>query len=95
MSDVSELVKRIDEWDRCYPGNMNIEMLVNDCRSALTAQQAEIGRLREALGVIARQKKTLELETEYDVECADFEEGYDAIIDIARAALTGKEGEDG
>ncbi len=37
---------------------------------------------------IAKQKRTDELETEYDVEVADFEGGYDACIDRARAALT-------
>jgi len=49
--------------------------------------QAKIARLTEALKEIAHQKKTSELDTEYDVECADFEAGYDACIDRARAAL--------
>ena len=48
-----------------------------------------------ALRDIARQKKTDEMDTEYDVEYADFEGGYNAIIDVARVALravhTGKE----
>ena len=42
----------------------------------------------KALREISRQKKTDELETEYDVECADFEGGYDACVDTARAALS-------
>ena len=42
----------------------------------------------KALRDISRQKKTDELETEYDVECADFEGGYDACVDTARAALS-------
>ena len=50
------------------------------------AQQREAG-LRAALDEIAKQKRTDELATEYDVECADFEGGYDACIDRARAAL--------
>ena len=41
-----------------------------------------------ALREISRQKKTDELETEYDVECADFEGGYDACVDTARAAIS-------
>jgi hypothetical protein len=50
-----------------------------------------VAELVGALQKIAAQKKTTELDTEYEVECADFEGGYDAIIDVARAALnTGK-----
>jgi hypothetical protein len=47
--------------------------------------------LEVALQKIAAQKKTTELDTEYEVECADFEGAYDAIIDVARAALTRRE----
>jgi hypothetical protein len=57
-------------------------------RDALNAENA---RLWEALRDIARQKKTDELDTEYDVEVADFEGGYDSIIDIARVAVGEKE----
>lgn len=53
----------------------------------LAKERAKIARLTEALKEIAHQKKTSELDTEYDVECADFEAGYDACIDRARAAL--------
>ena len=49
--------------------------------------QAKIARLTEALKEISSQKKTSEFDTEYDVECADFEAGYDTCIDRARAAL--------
>ena len=56
----------------------------------LALEQAdEIARLREALEEIAKQKRTDEQETEHDVEYADFEGGYDACIDRARAALKG------
>lgn len=62
-----------------------------DAIDALRAQaakdKARIERLEAALREIARQKRTDELETEYDVEVADFEGGYDACIDRARAAL--------
>lgn len=63
---------------------------LTEVRAGLPADvQAERDSYREALRDIAKQKKTTELETEYDVEWADFEGGYDAIIDVARAALNG------
>jgi len=48
----------------------------------LTAAEAEIERLRAALQEIAKQHKSDEWEQEGDTEG-----GYDAIIDLARAAL--------
>lgn len=63
-----------------------------DMMKQIEALEDEIERLRAALTDISRQKKTDELDTEYDVECADFEGGYDLCIDRARAALT-QEGE--
>ena len=56
-------------------------------RADLAEAPAKIARLTEALKEIAHQTHTSELDTEYDVECADFEAGYDACIDRARAAL--------
>ena len=53
--------------------------------------EAERDAARAALAEIARQKKTTELETEYDEAVADFEAGYDACIEVARAALAAKE----
>ena len=58
----------------------------------LTQAEGRAARLREALEKIAGQKRTDELETPYDVEYADSEQGYDDSINIARAALN-KEGE--
>lgn len=52
-----------------------------------------IEQLEAALREIAKQKKTNELVTEYDVEMADFEDGYDMCIDRARAALAGEKKE--
>lgn len=46
-------------------------------------------KMREALEKIGKQKKTDELETACDVEYADFEQGYDDSIAIARAILIG------
>lgn len=56
-------------------------------RADLTFTPAEIAQVREMLAEISRQKKTTELETEYDVEVADFEDGYDMCVDTARAAF--------
>ena len=49
---------------------------------------AALLKAEEALEDISRQKKTDELETEYEVECADFEAGFDTCVDVARATLT-------
>lgn len=43
--------------------------------------------LARALLEIAREKRTDELITEYDVEVADFEAAHDMFIDRARSAL--------
>jgi len=51
------------------------------------AAEAKLAVAVERLTEIARQKKTDELETEYDVECASFEDGFDFCVDRARAAL--------
>ena len=53
----------------------------------MNADTARIAKLEEALKDIAKQKKTTELVTSCDVEYADFEEGYDTCIDVAREAL--------
>ena len=55
---------------------------------ALTPQlAAALIKAREGLAEIGRQKRTDELVTEYDVEVADFEAGYDLCVDRARATL--------
>lgn len=58
------------------------------------AQQREAG-LVAAMEIIAKQKRTDELDTEHDVEMADFEGGYDAAINVARAALATQEAKNG
>lgn len=60
---------------------------MNEAAARIEELEAEVVTATEALEDIARQKRTDELETEYDVEVADFEGGYDAIIDVARAAI--------
>ncbi|WP_029313228.1 hypothetical protein [Acidiphilium angustum] len=59
----------------------------NVARKERDAVIAERDRLMAAVQEISRQKKATELETEYDVELADFEGGYDRCIDRARAAI--------
>jgi hypothetical protein len=59
-----------------------------DALDLLAKRDAELARKTAALTEIAKQKRTNELDTEYEAECADFEGGYDACIDRARAALT-------
>jgi hypothetical protein len=84
---MSDIVK----WLRIAPPDESRHVLFREARGALWIKLKEaadeIEKLRTALRDIARQKKTDELDTEYDVEVADFEGGYDSIIDIARAAL--------
>jgi phosphosulfolactate phosphohydrolase-like enzyme len=55
-------------------------------RQRAEAAEAERDRLAEYLGRIARQKRSDELETEADVEYADFTDGFDACVNVARAA---------
>jgi hypothetical protein len=45
------------------------------------AAEAQLAKAREGLSEISRQKKTDELETEYDVEVASFDDGYDMCMD--------------
>jgi hypothetical protein len=52
---------------------------------------SEVERLREALKDIAHQKTQAELERDLEpdqFDGADFEGAYDAMIEVARAALT-------
>ena len=39
---MSDIVERLNSWDRCYPGNINIELVVDEAAK-------EITRLRERL----------------------------------------------
>ena len=69
--------------------NVESERMEADARLiALTPQlAAALIKAREGLAEIGRQKRTDELVTEYDVEVADFEAGYDLCVDRARATL--------
>lgn len=61
---------------------------LDDLMALLPEFASKNATMQAAIEDIANQKKTTELETEYDVEVADFEDGYDTIIDVARKALS-------
>lgn len=84
--------KMRDERDKANIVSCNYGRFATENRERAEKAEAEVERLREALSEIAKQKRTDELETEYDVECADFEGGYDLCIDRARAALAQEAG---
>jgi hypothetical protein len=103
MTDTTEAVERecrnIHDAITALKIPARIGVRWQDMLRALAAERdtlaARVKELEDALREIASQKKTDELETEYDVECADFEGGYDACIDRARAALTQKDTDNG
>lgn len=72
-----------DDTEDSPEGVANVELMAMARNLAAALLKAE-----EALANIASQKKTDELETEYEAECADFEAGYDVCIDVARATIT-------
>ena len=45
--DLLALAERADSWNRCYPGNLNLEMLVADLSAALRAIVAERQAIRD------------------------------------------------
>jgi len=47
---MTDIVESIDEWDRCYPGNLNIEVLVADAKF-------EIVRLRQLLSEAEKREE--------------------------------------
>jgi regulator of replication initiation timing len=83
MNDIVERLRQIPRF-----ADFNAPPLIeHEAADEIERLRAENERLREALEKISTQKKTNELDTEYDVEFADFEDGYDMCIDTARAAL--------
>ena len=90
MSD-KELVKRLRSCAFTGVSNQQVVYVdksaleqAADCIEALTA---ELAKAVEALGNIARQKKTAQIEAEGETEFSDFEGAYDMCIDVARATL--------
>lgn len=57
----SDILERIEAWDRCYPGNLNIEMLVEDAAD-------EIARLRTALATAEAENASLRYQLVSDTE---------------------------
>lgn len=47
---MTDIVDSIDAWDRCYPGNLNIEVLVDDAK-------IEITRLRQLLSEADKRER--------------------------------------
>lgn len=47
---MTDIVESIDEWDRCYPGNLNVEVLVADAK-------IEITRLRQLLSEADKRER--------------------------------------
>jgi hypothetical protein len=58
-----------------------------DAEAEVARLTAEVERMRGVLKAISKQKRTDELDNEYEVECCDFEGGYDFCINTARAAM--------
>jgi iron-sulfur cluster repair protein YtfE (RIC family) len=78
------VVEAADEIDRLREELRNA--MANSDYVAFTAVYEERDRLREALERIAQ------IDDEYDVPGRDFADGYDAALEIARAALAKEAG---
>jgi len=89
MTNPNDLIRRGDAILAAInsPHQMDAAERINRLPSHDVSALVEVAGLVEALRDISRQKKTDDLDTEHDVEFADFEGGYDACIDRARAAL--------
>ena len=44
---MSDIVERLKSWDRCYPGNINIEEAVDDVIKEIERLRTENEKLRE------------------------------------------------
>lgn len=64
---------------------------VQPAAAELAALRAEVERLREELGAIAEQKLIDEMDTD-EWTNADFADGYESCVRIARQALGGTDG---
>lgn len=83
MSDTLTLEQRLRSWDRCWPGNINIEMAINEAADELARLSTELAEARNALREIANEP---EVHTKLNQErlCCKFQ-------DIASSALVSKE----
>jgi len=55
-------------------------------KQKVAVKDAEIARLREAVAMIAKQKLSCEFSDD-EADAADWLEGYDGCVELARAAL--------
>ena len=53
---IAALVHRADSWDRCYPGSLNVEVLVADLTKAARALNDEGTRLRADLRHVIQER---------------------------------------
>lgn len=97
MTERDELLSKLRSWNHCWPAPWleravaaAADQIERDGRE-IERLTAENQRLREVLEQISIQKRTDELVTAFDVEFADFEDGYDLCIDRARDALRSTE----
>ena len=84
LADERDNIAHADAYQKAAMGNL----------ARAEAAEAKLARVHGVLADFARQKKTTELETEYEVLNAAFEDAYDMFIDRSRAALKAMEATD-
>lgn len=77
---ITELEAGAVAWEK------TCERINREADAERDAAVEQVKTLREALEKVASQKLADEMD-KVDADCADFEGGYDALIEIARAAL--------
>ena len=95
-------VQALAEWKRlAVSGNLialemrTVEADRDRLADELDEARAQMAGLRGAVEDIAKQKTTEEIIATEDIGMCSFEDGYDAIIGVARAALAAAEGAKG
>jgi hypothetical protein len=86
--DAADRIEQLVEDNKSLAGAQ--ESLVETLRESGCKRkeaEAKLAKAVEALGNIARQKKTEQIEAEGETEFSDFEGAYDMCIDVARAVL--------
>ena len=54
MSDyIADVRVRIDAWDRCYPGNHDVELMIDDAKDRIDALTAMVRELADKLDLVA------------------------------------------
>jgi hypothetical protein len=46
-NDMTDIVERLKSWDRCYPGNINIEEAVDEVIDEIILLREEIAKLQK------------------------------------------------